>query len=114
MSEVSSFRRGQFVPGLLNAFLHFKMKQVAPLFLTPLMGLLSVLQLPVIQVHVLGAELERPFIPPTSGFPGAAEGETDDGPEDTHLDGSAADREPEEPETSDEPHEESPPSDVER
>ena len=54
------------LPNLIIMWIiHFKFKQVQPLFLTTASGVLTLIQNPLFQVYVLGKKLERPFKSPT-------------------------------------------------
>lgn len=54
------------LPNLIIMWIiHFKFKQVQPLFLTTASGLLTLIQSPLFQVYIFGKNLERPFKSPT-------------------------------------------------
>ena len=61
LSQAKSMNNGLLFPMLMLYFLHFKMGQVQPLFFQTINGLKDFLFSPLVQVHVLGKNLERPF-----------------------------------------------------
>lgn len=52
---------GLLFPMIFLYFLHFKMKQVQPLLMQTVTGVMNMVYSPLFQVYVLGRNLERPF-----------------------------------------------------
>jgi len=61
LKQANSMNSGLLFPMAMLWFLHFKMGQVQPLFLQTANGVKDFIFSPLVQVHVLGKNLERPF-----------------------------------------------------
>ena len=57
-------RRSQVGSLCVTAYLHLKKGMVQPLVANVIMGLVALLRDPLVRVHVLGEDVERPFAPP--------------------------------------------------
>ena len=57
-------RRSQVGSLCVTAYLHLKKGMVQPLVANVVMGLVALLRDPLVRVHVLGEDVERPFAPP--------------------------------------------------
>ena len=58
-------RRSQVGSLCVTAYLHLKKGMVQPLVANVIMGLVALLRDPLVRVHVLGEDVERPFAPPS-------------------------------------------------
>ena len=66
MQQAGALRNSVLAPMLILWILHFKMKQVQPLLMQIVTGLSNLMYHPLVQVYVMGRNLERPFKKPLS------------------------------------------------
>lgn len=64
LQQAKSMQSGLMFNMAFMWFLHFKMKQMQPLIINSLTGLMNMAYSPLFQVYVLGRNLERPFKSP--------------------------------------------------
>eukprot|EP00804_Cyclotella_cryptica_P027375 CCRYP_008815-RA/>CCRYP_008815-RA protein AED:0.18 eAED:0.06 QI:0/-1/0/1/-1/0/1/0/431 len=111
LQQVKSMQSSLLMPMIILYFLHFRMKQMQPLLMQTVTGVMNLIYCPLWQVYVLGRRLERPFgsgggaamsdgdesVEESKGrdqnfFDGEANEEYEDD-EDENVDGSEADEE---------------------
>ena len=61
MQQIKSMQSGLLMPMVFIYFLHFRMKQMQPLLMQTVSGVMNLVYSPLWQVYVLGKNLERPF-----------------------------------------------------
>ena len=64
LEMVAKGRNSQLGSMLIVAFLHLKKKMNQPVVAQTVMGLAALLKEPLVQAHVLGRTVDRPFAPP--------------------------------------------------
>ncbi len=79
LKQAKKMLGGLLFPMVLLYFLHFKMKQVQPLLQQTATGVSNLVYSPLVQVYVLGKNLERPFRPPANPMMEALQGQQEDG-----------------------------------
>ena len=67
------------MPMIFIYFLHFKMKQMQPLLMQTVTGVVNLMYSPLWQVYVMGRNLERPFGRGRGGLEGLMGGNGGDG-----------------------------------
>jgi len=75
MQQIKSMQSGLLMPMVFIYFLHFRMKQMQPLLMQTVTGLMNLVYSPLWQVYVMGKRLERPF----GGGGGGNNNKDDDG-----------------------------------
>ena len=114
LDMVKKGRNSQLGSLVVMCFLHIKKGMLQPLVAQAVMGAASLIKEPLVQVHLLGRDLERPFVPPQPAWlkamqaqqeeaakaaaEAAAEAEGDDDEEDAAVDEDEEDTEEEEDE----------------
>ncbi len=61
LQQVKSMQSSLLMPMIILYFLHFRMKQMQPLLMQTVTGVVNLVYCPLWQVYVLGRRLERPF-----------------------------------------------------
>ena len=61
MQQIKSMQSGLLMPMVFIYFLHFRMKQMQPLLMQTVTGVMNLVYSPLWQVYVMGKRLERPF-----------------------------------------------------
>ena len=74
MQQIKSMQSGLLMPMVFIYFLHFRMKQMQPLLMQTVTGVMNLVYSPLWQVYVMGKRLERPF-----GGGGGGNNKGDDG-----------------------------------
>ena len=87
MQQASALRNSVLAPMLILWVLHFKMNQVQPLLMQIVTGLSNLMYHPLVQVYVMGRNLERPFKKPLSPMEQSLQERASSGDESTAEEG---------------------------